>query len=235
MFDFEPTQDATVVRLDRDICIVVDRSSSMKLYLTDTAPTMSTRDSRFCQPPDMSQSRWSALSSAFGRFVTALETTPQDEHLALVSYGSTGSWCSHSNYASTIDQSLSENYSDATSAMGSLSSSKFNGATNIAAGIESGITVLTSETYARPFAAKTMVLMTDGHHTQGSAPSLVAPNAVVHDIVIHTVTFGDGADQDEMRAVAEATGGNFYHAPDAQTLQDVFEEIALTLPVMFTE
>ena len=235
VFDFEPVQDATVVRLDRDICIVVDRSSSMKLYLTDTAPTMSTGDPRFCQPPDMSQSRWSALSLAFDRFVTALETTPQLEHLSLVSYGSSGTWCSHGNQASSIDQALSENYSDATSAMGSLSGSKFNGATNIEAGINSGISALTNETYARPFAAKTMVLMTDGHYTQGTAPSLVAPDAVGHDIVIHTVTFGDGADQDEMRAVAEATGGNFYHAPDAETLQDVFEEIALTLPVMFTD
>jgi Ca-activated chloride channel homolog len=49
VFDFEPTQAATVVRLDRDICLVVDRSSSMKLYLTDTSPTMSTSDARFCQ------------------------------------------------------------------------------------------------------------------------------------------------------------------------------------------
>ena len=38
VFDFQPVQAATVVRLDRDICLVVDRSSSMKLYLTDTAP-----------------------------------------------------------------------------------------------------------------------------------------------------------------------------------------------------
>ena len=37
VFDFQPVQAATVVRLDRDICLVVDRSSSMKLYLTDTA------------------------------------------------------------------------------------------------------------------------------------------------------------------------------------------------------
>ena len=64
---------------------------------------------------------------------------------------------------------------------------------------------------------------------------IVAPEALQHDIVIHTVTFGDGADQQEMQAVAAATGGNFYHAPDAATLQEVFEEIALTLPVMFTE
>lgn len=235
VLDFEPTQLATVVRLDRDICIVVDRSSSMKLYLTDTAPTMSTGDSRFCQPPDMAQSRWGALSLAFDRFIDALETTPQSEYMSLVSYGSGGTWCGYTNYAATTNQGLSEYYSDATSAMSNLSSSKFNGATNIAAGIDEGIEVLTDPQLARPYAAKTMVLMTDGHYTQGAKPSTVAPEALEHDIVIHTVTFGNGADQDEMRAVAEATGGNFYHAPDAQTLQDVFEEIALTLPVMFTD
>ena len=235
VLDFEPTQLATVVRLDRDICIVVDRSSSMKLYLTDTAPTMSTSDPRFCQPPDMDQSRWGALSLAFDRFVTALETTPQSEHLALVSYGSGGTWCGHTNYDATIDQGLSEHYSDAIGAMGSLSSVKFNGATDIEAGIESGIQVLIDQQLARPFAAKTMVLMTDGHYTRGAAPHTVAPDALAEDIVIHTVTFGNGADQGEMQAVADATGGNFYHAPDAQTLQDVFEEIALTLPVMFTD
>lgn len=233
--DFQPRQAATVVRLDRDICIVVDRSSSMKLYLTDTAPTMSTRDSRFCQPPDMTQSRWSALSLAVDRFIAALETTPQSEYLSLASYGSSGTWCSYSNNTSDLNQVLSGNYADAESAMLNLSNSKFNGATNIAAGINRGIESLTDEGTARPFAAKTMVLMTDGHYTQGAKPSTVAPNALPHDIVIHAVTFGDGADQTEMQAVADATGGNFYHAPDAQTLQDVFEEIALTLPVMFTD
>ena len=45
---FEPTQAATVINLDRDICLVVDRSSSMKLYLNEMSPTMSTGDARFC-------------------------------------------------------------------------------------------------------------------------------------------------------------------------------------------
>ncbi|WP_425397520.1 vWA domain-containing protein [Aeoliella sp.] len=235
VLDFQPLSSATVVRLDRDICIVVDRSSSMKLYLTDTAPTMSTSDPRFCNPPNMSQSRWGALSLAFDRFIAALYTTPQDEYLALASYGSSGTWCNYSNNVADINQQLSEHYSDAESAMSSLSNSKFNGATNIAEGIRSGIDALTNQSTSRPFAAKTMVLMTDGNYTQGQRPRDVAPEALAHDIVIHTVTFGDGADQNEMRAVAAATGGNFYHAPDAETLQEVFEEIALTLPVMFTE
>lgn len=76
VFDFQPVQAATVVRLDRDICIVVDRSSSMKLFLTDTAATMSTGDSRFCQPPNMTQSRWGALSIGINRFVTAGHHAP---------------------------------------------------------------------------------------------------------------------------------------------------------------
>ena len=235
VLDFEPTQLATVVRLDRDICIVVDRSSSMKLYLTDTAPWMSTGDSRFCQPPDMAQSRWGALSTAVDRFVIALNTTPLTEHLSLVSYASNGTWCGSSNNSSDINQSLSGDYSDSEAAMQNLSSSTFNGGTNISAGVSRGIEVLTDAVLSRPYAAKTMVLMTDGHYTQGGAPSQLAPSALANDIVVHAVTFGDGADQDEMRAVAEATGGNFYHAPDAQTLQDVFEEIALTLPVIFTD
>lgn len=235
VLDFEPVSSATVVRLDRDICIVVDRSSSMKLYLTDTAPTMSTRDSRFCKPPNMSLSRWAALSDAFDSFVAALHTTPQDEYLSLASYASSGTWCSYSNNTADINQYLSADYGDAESAMTLLSNTKWNGATDIAAGLQKGIESLTDSDTARPFAAKTMVLMTDGHYTQGPAPSSVAPDALPHDIVIHTVTFGDGADQAEMQAVAQATGGNFYHAPDAQTLQEVFEEIALTLPVMFTD
>ena len=32
-----------------------------------------------------------------------------------------------------------------------------------------------------------------------------------------------------------STGGNNYIAPNAQALQDAFEEIALTLPVVFTD
>ncbi|MDA8746337.1 VWA domain-containing protein [Rubripirellula amarantea] len=235
VMDFQPLSSATVVRLDRDICIVVDRSSSMKLYLTDTAPTMSTSDSRFCNPPNMSKSRWGALSLAFDRFVAALHTTPQSEYLSLASYASSGSWCSYTNNTADINQYLSVDYTDAESAMASLSNSKFNGATNISAGIYKGIDALTDPATSRPFAAKTMVLMTDGNYTQGAAPSSIASAALAHDIVIHAVTFGNGADQDEMRAVAAATGGNFYHAPDAQTLQEVFEEIALTLPVMFTD
>ena len=97
------------MRLDRDICVVVDRSSSMKLYLTDSAPTMSTSDSRFCQPPHPLLSRWSALADAVDEFVSAVDTTPQTEYVALVSYASHYSSCGHSNNHSDIDLDLTVN------------------------------------------------------------------------------------------------------------------------------
>lgn len=234
VLDFEPVQSANVVRLDRDICLVVDRSSSMKLFLTDNSPTMSTGDPRFCNPPNMSLSRWGALSVAVQRFIDALEQTPQIEHVGLVSYGSNpiGSYCGYWNQA-TINTPLTENHANVTLGMQSISNVAFNGATNIEAGILKGIEALTSQE-ARPYAAKTMVLMSDGAYTRGQQPSLVAPQAAAADIIIHTISFGE-ANPTEMQAIADATGGNHYIAPDAQTLQDIFEEIALTLPVIFTD
>jgi hypothetical protein len=117
--------------------------------------------------------------------------------------------------------------------MATLSTRKFNGQTNIAAGITKGIQVLTGPT-ARPYAAKTMVLMSDGAYNQGQVPRVVAAQAAQQDIIIHTITYGE-ADPVEMKAISDATGGNNYIAPTAQALQDAFEEIALTLPVVFTD
>jgi len=233
VFDFQPIQAATVVRLDRDICIVVDRSSSMKLYLTDGGGLMSTGDSRFCQPPNMALSRWGALSVGIDRFINALDTTPQSEYVGLVSFASSYTASSLTNNASDVNCNLSANSSAVTSAMSTLSTKKWNGATNISAGITKGIQVLTGPS-ARPFAAKTMVLMSDGAYNQGQVPHVVAAQAAANDVIIHTITYGE-ADPVEMKAISDATGGNNYVAPNAQALQDAFEEIALTLPVVFTD
>lgn len=232
---FEPTQSATAVRLDRDICLVVDRSSSMKLYLTDTAPLMSTSDSRFCQPPHASLSRWAALHDAVGEFLTQLDNTPQTEYVGLASYASAYSSCGTSNTESEINLPVSTNHAVVATAVDTLSSRVWNGSTNISAGLDSGVQALTDANTTRPFAAKTMVLFTDGHATHGRSLSEAAQDAADLDIVIHTVTFGDGANQGDMITVANITGGNHYHAPDAETLRAIFREIALTLPIVFTE
>ena len=76
--DFEPVQTATVVRFDRDICLVVDRSNSMKLDVTESAYGVSSGDPRYCQPPDPVSSRWAALVVALDGFLDVLDVTPAD-------------------------------------------------------------------------------------------------------------------------------------------------------------
>jgi len=49
------------------------------------------------------------------------------------------------------------------------------------------------------------------------------------------VTFSDEADFPRMRAVAAATGGEHFHAPDAAALERIFRQIAATLPVLLTD
>jgi hypothetical protein len=87
----------------------------------------------------------------------------------------------------------------------------------------------------RPFAVKTIILMTDGIHNLGPEPVLSAREAAAQDIVIHTITFSSDADIPRMQEVAAATGGKHFHAPDAAELVKIFKEIAATLPVLLTE
>ena len=130
---------------------------------------------------------------------------------------------------------LSDDYQPVLSAMSRLNGIPINGWTNIAAGIDRGVAVLTDPARSRPLAEKTMVLLTDGIYNRGRDPRLAAQDADRVGIVIHTVTFSSGAEQGAMRDVAAATGGNHYHAPDAAALDRIFREIALTLPVLLTQ
>jgi hypothetical protein len=56
-----------------------------------------------------------------------------------------------------------------------------------------------------------------------------------YNLTIHTVTFGEGADQDLMQDVAVIGGGNHYHAANGSELVAIFEEIANNLPTILTQ
>ena len=62
---FEPELSATCSFLDVDICLVLDRSSSMKLFNSETAGFMDSSDSRFCEAPH-ADSRWVSLEKRRG-------------------------------------------------------------------------------------------------------------------------------------------------------------------------
>lgn len=226
---FEPRQVATSTQLDRDICLVVDRSGSMMERITGNGSAGAT-----CGPPHPTRSRWGALHTAVDGFIDELDDTPQQEQCALVTYSSAGTECGITFTTSDINVPLSLTYGSIRSEMDRLSSRPVKGFTAISAGLDNGNVVLSSAR-ARPFALKSIVLMTDGLHNRGREPILSAREAAARNIVINTVTFSDDADIARMRAVAEATGGRHFHAPNARALEEIFREIAKTLPVLTTE
>jgi hypothetical protein len=77
--------------------------------------------------------------------------------------------------------------------------------------------------------------MTDGHWTDGASPVAAAQRAADRAIKVHAITFSDDADQTVMQEVARIGGGKHFHAPDAETLREIYEEIAYTLPIILTE
>lgn len=228
---FEPKESAVSTQLDRDICLVVDRSGSMMWTLSGGAKLPPGAPD--CGPPDPTRSRWGALNIALEAFLEELEKTSQDERVALVSYSSNINQCGFTYHISDINSDLVSNYDVIRNTMKDLSSRPVKGSTAISAGIDDGIKVLTGKKI-RPFAVKTMILMTDGIHNLGPEPILSAQVAAKKDIVIHTITFSDDADIARMEAVAAATGGRHFHAPTAEDLARIFKEIASTLPVMIT-
>ena len=226
---FEPSQVATSTQLDRDICLVVDRSGSMMRDLvSQNVP------GGFCNPPHPTLSRWGGLNVAVAGFLAELDNTAQREQCGLASYSQAGSRCGITFTTSDINSQLEFDYQIIRDEMARLSSQPVAGFTNIAAGIDNGILILT-DPQARPFAVKTMVVMTDGRKNRGIEPVISARRAATLDITIHTVTFSDEADFPRMRDVASATGGQHFHAPDAAALERIFRQIAATLPVLLTD
>ncbi|QDV69168.1 von Willebrand factor type A domain protein [Rosistilla carotiformis] len=255
---FSPTQTSVAMQVDRDISLVLDRSGSMD-YLTITWPSgkspyytstiiagvaagyiYSNRGSYYYSSGVTSemyeqwaweeyyelgpypQTPWKSLVAAVDGFLDVLDETHPEEHVSIASYASNA----------TLDLYLEDDYDEVRDELDTLYPS---GSTAIGMGMQKGIEALLHAS-ARPYAAKTMVVMTDGMHNYGIDPVTVATSLVAtYNLTIHTVTFGSGADKTRMQNVATIGGGSHYHADDGTALKDVFEEIANNLPVLLTE
>ncbi|MGL4512699.1 MAG: VWA domain-containing protein [Lacipirellulaceae bacterium] len=228
---FEPVQTATSTVLDRDICLVVDRSGSMGLDIGFTG----TGNGQNCGPLD-GRTRFFALAQAVSAFMAELNLTFPEERVALASYSSnfsTPCGAGRLNYRiANLDQPLTLNYGAVNRVMNDFLTNGIGGSTAIGEGLRVGVRALDR---ARPFAIKTIVLMTDGRHNLGVEPIVVTAEANAAGAVVHTVTFSPNTDFARMRAVASATGGRHFHADTAADLAAVFREIARTLPVVVTQ
>ena len=257
---FELRSQAVAMQVDRDIGLILDRSGSMAWVTYDWPSGFSPWDYSsldagvaggilgynayqgyyyYTSGNDQTsyfdylhedhlglgpvQSPWDELVHAVDVFLQVLENTDQDEQVSLASYAT----------SATLDIELVTDYELIRDELNSLNA---DGATAIGYGMQTGIPTLLDVTKARPFAAKTLIVMTDGMHNTGTTPQDAAQQIVAnYDVTIHTVTFGPDADQDAMQEVAEMGAGKHYHAQTGQELIEVFEEIANNLPTIITQ
>lgn len=227
---FQPVEVATATHLDRDICLVIDRSGSMMEKAVGwSPPTMPWH----CDPPN-SESRWAALDRGVNIFLDELNRTLPNELVALVSYGSPDLRCGNIYAETSFDADYATNYTAIRNAITRYGQRPIHGGTHIGEGLDRGIATFTSP-LLRPFATRSIILLTDGIQNGGTMAIVAARRAAAAGIVVDTITFGDGAAQQPMQEVAAATSGRHFHASGPTELLAAFREIANTMEVLTTE
>lgn len=162
-----------------------------------------------------------ALVIAVNGFIDEIEDSSPNSALSLTTYSTTA----------TRDLNLTTDLNVVRNAVAGIGAQ---GRTNIFQGLRFGSDSLLGPN-ARPFAKRTIVLMTDGRFNEGGTPIPSANIAAGRGHVVHTVTFSPGANQADMRQVADIGGGLHFHADDAADLAAAFREIARTLSVVLID
>lgn len=168
-------------------------------------------------------SRWYFLDLGVTAFLDILDLTDQEELVSLTTFNSSAS----------VEFELQEDYRPLRDFM--HNHIPWHG-TAIGSGMQLGFPTLITGPAARPFAAKTLLVMTDGQNNSGPNPVTVASQiATNNNLVIHTVTFTRDSDLSAMQQVAQSGGGKHYHTDEGLELVEIFEEIANNLPTILTE
>ncbi|WP_182864624.1 vWA domain-containing protein [Rhodopirellula sp. JC639] len=214
-----PIKAAICTKVELDIALVLDRSGSMA------------RDSQGYRPDDWiagdavpAESRWSDAVAAVDEFLTVMEHSIHDERVTLTTYSA----------ESTTDVDLTNNYDAIRTALDDHSQHFAGGNTGIGNGIIGGVDALNHGSYARPWATRVLIVMSDGLQTTGVDELEAAEQAAADNVMVYAITFSDEADQSSMQDVAAAGAGKHYHADDQQQLIQAFREIARGLPTLLT-
>ncbi len=170
-----------------------------------------------------SSTRLNALKDAVNVFIDEIESSAPASLVSLTTYAT----------GASKRIALTNNFGLVRSQVARLRAS---GATAIGLGMQVGSNSLINDPLNRSFAAKSIIVMTDGRHNNGISPLTVASTVASRGQSIHTVTFSSGADQPLMQQVAaEAPDGSHIHADSSSDLSEAFREIARSLFVTLVE
>lgn len=229
---FEAIQEATSSFRDVEIILVLDRSGSMKYDILGELSD-DEKSARFCELP-FDSSRWVALDGAVAAFLTELDSSQVREKVGLVTFASASTKSCNDTLTSvpesSLDSPLSQDLEKIRDEMDDRLNTLWFGGTNIRAGIQTAR--LHFESHGSTEVDHVIVCLTDGKHNRGVGPLGEAVLCAEAGITIHTITFSEGANTDDMLAVAEATGGSQSHAPDAASLERIFKRLAGSFAIL---
>jgi Ca-activated chloride channel family protein len=241
---FAPQQIATASQLQQEIVLCLDRSHSMCFDMSGVdwsyPPSQGKLKNPITGDPDPALSRWAALDRAVDTFISILSAQRTQPRVGLVTWGSdigkntveymlTG----RTEVAVARDVAMTTTYTRINSAIATRSSNPMLGGTNMAAGLDEAIEVLT-EPGISTLANRIVVLMTDGDWNQGRDPIQSANDAAAAGVIIHTIGMLND-DQATLQQIATITGGEYIYAANDAELAEAFRKIARMLPVALTE
>ncbi|WP_408605718.1 VWA domain-containing protein [Anaerobium acetethylicum] len=130
--------------------------------------------------------------------------------------------------AAVVDfDSYASVYSDFTSDSETLNTAvnkiDSSGGTSLSDAMSSAIGLFTSSDYDGDGKARYIVLLTDGQGTYSTAYTTKAKD---NGIVVYTVGLGSNVSTSVLTTLAEGTGGEYYHANNADKLKGIFDTIA---------
>ena len=224
--NFEMTRTSVSTQVEVEIALVLDRSGSMAYADTEPAvfppiPQAAPADWEFGHPAP-SQARWRDAVFSVDAFLAELGKSPLNERVSLTTYAN----------GASLDTPLTKDFNIIKAALQGHTDKLDGGGTNIAAGLMTGESSLVN---SREFAAKVVVLLTDGQRTVGIDPRTWAYSLKNNGVMIVTVTFSQEADQNLMKEIASIGGGFHVHAKSSSDLVAAFKSISRQLPTLLTQ
>ena len=256
--NFATSQQATAGQQEVEVCLCLDRSGSMMFdmtgedysypsnnpYLYPAGYYSSTMWRNYCSPPHPSGSRWAELMTAITVFMDEAGQFQYPPRTSLVTWSSAYTLPYYPGYSyTTVDTDLTlpaqadfswpTNRANIESALQVRTGRPVVGGTNLSAGLDQAVAVLTGNN-GRPLSSKIIILLTDGNWNAGRDPVLAAQDAATAGITVHCVSMMTGS-QASLTQVASITGGSYYATSNANELRTAFRDLARSLPIVLTD
>lgn len=256
---FAPAYTATAGQQEVEVCLCLDRSGSMLFDMSGTEYAYPLPNPNqlmiyaglsfpwpyHLSPPHPTASRWAVLAGAIDLFLEEAGNFNPPPRTALVTWSSTYQmpyWPYTQYQASTTDHPLPDPVGHTWSAnstalqndVSALGGVSMMGATNLSAGLDRAVSVLTTGPNSKAFANKIVILLTDGQWNDGRDPVAAAIDARNAGVTVHCVLMLT-ADQPDIQQVATITGGRYYLTQNEAELRAAFQELARSLPVVLTQ